>query len=580
MNHLLLLLLFGSTLTCAAAATPSAALRPAPIQPAPPGSRQPRVLHYRFDLRDPTHIHVTLGLNVRQPGAELLLLPSRWAGQDELFRAISNLRVVTPEAHRWPASGASLSPTGNPSRWLLQTTRAGPVSVAYDLTQDWSGPLKHPLEHRAILRPNLFEFTGENGLVAPAIPASDPVHVSFAFTGLAPPQILVTSFGTAGQQSFDGAWSEVRNALFTGGDLSVRTLDVEGSPVLLAIRGPWPLPADEVSRQIGKILAAERHLWDDTAIPFYAIVIAPYEDTPSGGGGSGFTHIFNLFLADQRSFTADTASLVAHEAFHQWNPSGLGAVDDTQQIAWFGEGFTSFYQDLILRRAGIIGDQEYIARLNLTIKEYLLSPRLHAGNADLRRMPPTDSFAYAEPYLRGSMIALWLNAEIRQESSGRYTLTDLLLALRAERSLPLTADRIFSTAARFVDAVAIRRLRAFAIDGVAVPTLPGSLGECVAFNDRPVWTFDLGFDEASLRPEGVVQGVQQGSNAYQAGVRDGQMLGGYSLWNGNAEREVTLTLREQDGKRERLSFLPRGTLLSIPQAEQLPGCPIGISDLP
>ena len=432
--------------------------------------------------------------------------------------------------------------------------------------------MQHPIEHRAVLGPTLFEFTGDNGLVAPLISGTDAVRVNFDFTGLPPSQSLVTSFGTGPHQHFSGAWSDVRNALFTGGDMSTRTFEVEGQPVLLAMHGAWSFPASEIVSEIQKILSAERNLWNDTAIPFYAIVIAPYENTVSGGGGSSFTNIFNLFLADKQTPTAETASLIAHEAFHHWNPGGLGTVEETEQIAWFSEGFTSFYQDTVIERAGIIAPAGYLNRLNVTIKDYLLSPRLRASNADLGRMSPSDRFAQQEPYLRGAMIALWLSSEIDRQSSGQHTLTDLLLALRDERSKPLTADRIFTTVGRFVDGPTVARMRAFALDGVPVPVSPGSLGACVAFNDRPAWTFDLGFDTASLRPSGVVQGVRQGSNAYQAGVRDGQLLGGFSLWNGNAEREVTLTLREGDGRRERLSFLPRGKMVTIPQAEQIPGC--------
>lgn len=171
------------------------------------------------------------------------------------------------------------------------------------------------------------------------------------------------------------------------------------------------------------------------------------------------------------------------------------------------------------------------------------------------------------------MIALWLSHKIDRQTNGVHTLTDLLLALEAERSEPLTADRIFRTAGRFVSPATVDQLRAFAIEGLTVPLPPDSLGECVAFHDHPTWTFDLGFDPASLHQAGIIQGIKLGSSAWQAGVRDGQQLGGFALWSGNPDREVTLTLRDIDGRREKLTFLPHGKLLSIPQAEQIPQCP-------
>ena len=175
-------------------------------------SAEAHELQYNFDLRDPSRIHVTLQLSIRHPGTELLLLPSQWAGQTELYRAVSSLATASP--------GAILTPTHSPARWLLQARRPGPITISYDLSQDWSGPLRHPFEHRAILSPQLFEFTGENGLVTPNIPGDDLAEVSFTWSNLPARQTIVTSFGTDTHQHFTGHWSDVRNALFTGGDFN------------------------------------------------------------------------------------------------------------------------------------------------------------------------------------------------------------------------------------------------------------------------------------------------------------------------------------------------------------------------
>ncbi len=93
MKNLLYLLLVGSTVSCGptlccAAASPS---------PAPP-----RHLHYSLDLHDPSHIHVTLDLTVRVPGPEIILLPSQWAGETELYKAVSALHVVSLDATLTP----------------------------------------------------------------------------------------------------------------------------------------------------------------------------------------------------------------------------------------------------------------------------------------------------------------------------------------------------------------------------------------------------------------------------------------------------------------------------------------------
>ncbi len=65
-------------------------------------------------------------------------------------------------------------------------------------------------------------------------------------------------------------------------------------------------------------------------------------------------------------------ALVAHEFFHVWlgkriRPEGLGPFDYTAEnytrSLWVVEGFTTYYTDLILLRAGLITRQRYLERL-------------------------------------------------------------------------------------------------------------------------------------------------------------------------------------------------------------------------
>ena len=65
----------------------------------------------------------------------------------------------------------------------------------------------------------------------------------------------------------------------------------------------------------------------------------------------------------------DFLSLVAHEYFHVWNvktirPDALGPFDYTREnytkLLWVAEGLTDYYEDLILRRAGLISDRQFL----------------------------------------------------------------------------------------------------------------------------------------------------------------------------------------------------------------------------
>jgi predicted metalloprotease with PDZ domain len=65
--------------------------------------------------------------------------------------------------------------------------------------------------------------------------------------------------------------------------------------------------------------------------------------------------------------------LIAHEYFHLWNvkrlrPAALGHFDYENEnytnMLWVSEGFTSYYQNDILRRAGLIDEKKMLSRIN------------------------------------------------------------------------------------------------------------------------------------------------------------------------------------------------------------------------
>ena len=68
--------------------------------------------------------------------------------------------------------------------------------------------------------------------------------------------------------------------------------------------------------------------------------------------------------------------LISHEYFHTWNvkrlkPRELAQIDFAREnytpLLWFFEGFTSYYDDLLLRRAGLIDAARYLNLLAKTL---------------------------------------------------------------------------------------------------------------------------------------------------------------------------------------------------------------------
>lgn len=103
--------------------------------------------------------------------------------------------------------------------------------------------------------------------------------------------------------------------------------------------------------------------------------------------GDGMEHRNSTILTSQRPLEGEGALqnlyTLSHEFFHSWNverirPRSLELFDfmgaNVSGALWFAEGFTSYYDDLTIRRAGIITDQKYAADWAGTLNYVLNSP--------------------------------------------------------------------------------------------------------------------------------------------------------------------------------------------------------------
>ncbi len=75
--------------------------------------------------------------------------------------------------------------------------------------------------------------------------------------------------------------------------------------------------------------------------------------------------------------------LISHEYFHTWNvkrlrPAEFARYDYSREnyteLLWFFEGFTSYYDDLLLRRCGLLDNAGYLKLLTKTVNQVLQTP--------------------------------------------------------------------------------------------------------------------------------------------------------------------------------------------------------------
>ncbi len=137
--------------------------------------------------------------------------------------------------------------------------------------------------------------------------------------------------------------------------------------------------------------------------------------------------------------------LISHEYFHTWNVKRLRPADfahydykqeNYSQLLWFFEGFTSYYDDLLLRRAGLIDDATYLKLLTKTSNQVLQTPGREVQSVaqasfdawvKYYRQDENTANATVSYYTKGALVALCFDLTLRQE--GHSTLDDVMRLL-------------------------------------------------------------------------------------------------------------------------------------------------------
>ncbi|GAB2474648.1 hypothetical protein GCM10011375_24260 [Hymenobacter qilianensis] len=167
--------------------------------------------------------------------------------------------------------------------------------------------------------------------------------------------------------------------------------------------------------------------------------------------GDGMEHRNSTSLTSARPLRGqgaiDNLGTVSHEFFHAWNverirPKSLEPFDfdraNQSEALWFAEGFTMYYGDLLLRRANILTEDQYMKELTTIVNSMVNSPgaRLYSPVQMSQQAPFVDAAAAIDPnnrvntylsyYTIGGANALALDLMLRQKHQ-----TDLDAYMRA-----------------------------------------------------------------------------------------------------------------------------------------------------
>jgi predicted metalloprotease with PDZ domain len=200
------------------------------------------------------------------------------------------------------------------------------------------------------------------------------------------------------------------------------------------------------AKDLETIVKEDRRLWG--SLPYDRYVFFNMI-TESGGGlehKSSTVLMTNRWSTRTRRAYLSWLQLASHEYFHAWNvkrlrPVELGPFDyENENITrslWIVEGFTDYYADLQVQRAGLQSRDEYLDDLSNTIELLQTTPGRLVQSAEMAsfdawikyyRPDENSNNTSISYYTKGTVIAFLLDAKIRKATNGAKSLDDVMRA--------------------------------------------------------------------------------------------------------------------------------------------------------
>jgi predicted metalloprotease with PDZ domain len=261
---------------------------------------------------------------------------------------------------------------------------------------------------------------------------------------------VATSMRRDGRGRFVAAdYDELVDHPFELGRFWRGTFEAHGVPHEFVVAGAWPgFDGARLLTDAQRICEAQIAFWHGTKHPQppferYLFLLNAVDE-----GYGGLEHRNSTALICKRRDLpqegvpvlteghATLLGLISHEYFHAWNvkrmkPAALARIDYTREnptpLLWFFEGFTSYYDDLLLRRAGLIDAPRYLGLVAKTINGVAATPGRHVQSVAAASFDawtkyyrpdentPNATISY---YAKGALVALALDLTLRREGRG------------------------------------------------------------------------------------------------------------------------------------------------------------------
>ncbi|MCO8103041.1 M61 family peptidase [Acinetobacter indicus] len=397
------------------------------------------MLHYQIEFDDYRQhlIHVTLRF-LANP-TQVLALPT-WIPGSYLIREFSK-HIEAVKAY--DEAGRILKiQKFEKNKWRLFNTDHELITVEYDVyAYDLSVRGAYVDQTRLYVNPACaclgLEGQEDKAIEVEVFLPNELKHFQLA-TGLAAKSLVKGRYTLKAKN-----YTELIDAPFELAEQTRFSFDAAGIPHEFVVSGKHAMNAARMQQDLEKICATEIAMFGSAPFQDYTFMtmatgnsygglehpnstslITPRDDLPKANEPEEPSKEYQRFLG-----------LCSHEYFHSWlvkfiRPDSFVNYDLNREgytsLLWIFEGFTSYYDDLILLRSGVVNQESYIALLKAQIDRYLQNPgraiqTVAESSFDawvkFYRQDENSNHAGTSYYNKGCLVALCLDLGLRLRGS-------------------------------------------------------------------------------------------------------------------------------------------------------------------
>ena len=275
------------------------------------------------------------------------------------------------------------------------------------------------------------------------------------------------------------------------GNQDIFYFDASGVRHEVAMYGGGNYDKEKIKKDFTKIIEECTELFGENPNEEYLFIIHNIDR-----GGGGLEHLNSTTCMMSRNGYTNPSryrnflSLISHEYFHVWNvkrirPIELGPFDYTQEnhttLLWVMEGFTDYYDQLLLERAGIFTEDQYLKRIMGQINSVENRPGNRVQSVSessfdawikYYRSNENSYNSQVSYYSKGHVLGILLDLQIMHNTNGEKDLDDVMRLLwnkyYKELGRGFTADEMKAT----LEEVAVQNFDDFYakyVDGTQTP---------------------------------------------------------------------------------------------------------------